>query len=75
MTIKRKPLGNEKEIIENGLRKNGRRAYDQTLANGISVTVLRGNKICKIEPNGNVSVISEVAQTKFKVTRQVYSLK
>ncbi len=75
MTIKRKPLGNEKEIIENSLRRNGRRAYDQTLAKGISVTVLRGNKICKIEPNGNISVIAKVVHTKFKLTRQVYNLK
>jgi len=75
MTVKQKPLGNEKEIIENSLRRNGRKAYDQTLAKGISVTVLRGNKICKIEPNGNISVISKVIQTKFKVARQVYNLK
>ncbi|MDP3684449.1 MAG: hypothetical protein Q8S01_11000 [Ignavibacteria bacterium] len=59
----------------NRLKKNGRNAYDQTLANGISVTVLRGNKICMVEPNGNISVISELGQTKFKVARQVYSLK
>jgi hypothetical protein len=75
MTKKSKPIGNERELIMNGLRKNGRKAYDQTLANGISVTVLRGNKICKVEPNGNISVVSEVVQSKFKVAKQVYSLK
>lgn len=37
MTKKSRPLGNERENIVNELRKNGRKAYNQTLANGISV--------------------------------------
>jgi hypothetical protein len=28
-----------------------------------------------VEPNGNISVVAELGQSKFKVARQVYSLK
>lgn len=66
---------NEKEVILDGLRKYGRKAYNETLANGVPVTVLRGNKICRIEPNGNTSIVASVSQTKFKVSQKTFKLK
>ena len=65
---------NEKDVILDGLRKYGRKAYDETLANGVPVTVLRGNKICRIEPNGNTSIVANVPQTKFKVSQKIFKL-
>ncbi|HEY3370676.1 MAG TPA: hypothetical protein VGK10_07505 [Prolixibacteraceae bacterium] len=65
----------EREVIVDGLRKYGRKAYDETLANGIPVTVLRGNKICRIEPNGNTTIVAKVSQTKFKVSQKTFRLK
>ena len=58
-----------------GLRKYGRKAYDETLANSVPVTVVRGNKICRIEPNGNTSILAIVSQTKFKVSQKTFRLK
>lgn len=74
MKTKAKVQNDEKEIILKGLRKYGRRAYDTTLANGVPVTVLRGNKICRIEPNGEIAIVSKVAQTKFKITQKTFKL-
>lgn len=65
----------EKDVILKGLRKYGRRAYDTTLANGIPVTVLRGNNICRIEPNGDIDIVSRVTQTKYKVSQKTFKLK
>lgn len=65
---------NEKDIILDGLRKYGRKAYDETLANGVPVTVLRGNKICRIEPNGNTTILASLTQTKFKVSQKTFKL-
>jgi len=65
----------EKDIILKGLRKYGRRAYDAALANGVSVTVLRGNNICRIEPNGEVAKVAKVSQTKYKVSQKIFRLK
>ena len=66
---------NEKDIILDGLRKYGRNAYNETLANGVPVTVLRGNKICRIEPNGSISIVGSVPRTKFKVSQKIFKLK
>lgn len=65
----------EKDIILKGLRKYGRNAYDSALANGVSVTVLRGNSICRVEPNGDVAFVESVEQTKFKVSQKIFKLK
>lgn len=66
---------NEEDLILKGLRKYGRKAYNETLANGVPVTVLRGNKICRIEPNGNTIVVAKVSQTKYKVPQKTFKLK
>ena len=65
---------NEKDVILDGLRKYGRKAYDESLANGVPVTILRGNKICRIEPNGNTTIVASVTQTKFKVSQKTFKL-
>lgn len=47
----------EKAVIINGLQRYGRRAYEKALAGGISVTVLRGNDICRVAPDGSRVVV------------------
>jgi hypothetical protein len=65
----------EKDIIIEGLRIMGRNAYDATLANGVSATVLRGKKICRIEPNGDISIVAKLAKTKSKTSIKSFKLK
>jgi len=65
----------EQDIIIEGLRKNGRCAYDATLANGIPATVLRGKNICRIEPNGKVSIIAKMMKKTTKVSHKTFKLK
>ena len=56
----------EQDIIIEGLRKYGQSAYNDTLANGVPVTVLRGKNICRIEPNGDVSVVAKMKKKQYK---------
>jgi len=65
----------EQDIIIEGLRKYGRSAYDATLANGIPATVLRGKNICRVEPNGDVSIIAKMMKTTTKVSHKTFKLK
>ena len=75
MNAKAKNHKNEKDIIIEGLRIYGDSAYETTLASGISATVLRGEKICRIEPNGDVSIVARLTKTKKKVSNKSFSLK
>lgn len=75
MKAKLKIHKTEQNIIIEGLRKYGRNAYDATLANGIPVTVLRGQNICRIEPNGNVSVIAKMVKATTKFSHKTFRLK
>lgn len=68
-------IKDEKDIIIEGLRKYGRKAYNVALANGVPVTILRGNKICRIDPNGSILVLGSVKQSKFKVSQKTFKLK
>ena len=65
----------EQDIIIEGLRKNGRSAYDATLANGIPATVLKGKNICRIEPNGDVSVVAKIEKSMVKIAHKTFRLK
>jgi hypothetical protein len=65
----------EHDIIIEGLRKNGRRAYEKALENGVSVTVLRGKNVCRVEPDGKVSIVGKVEQSRVKVSQQKFKLR
>lgn len=65
----------EQEVIIEGLRKYGSRAYNTTIANGIAVTVLKGKKICRIDPSGEVSVVATMKKVRVKVPNRTFSLK
>ena len=65
----------EEDLIKSGLRKHGRRAYDSALSKNVSVTVLRGNKVCQVNPDKSVTIIETRDKTKHKVTQKKYKLK
>jgi hypothetical protein len=65
----------EQDVIIEQLSKYGRKAYDTTLANGVSVTILKGNDVCRIDPNGDVSVVTRIKKAKVKVTESKFKLK
>jgi hypothetical protein len=65
----------ESHIIIEGLRKHGRKAYDKALANGISVTVSKGDNIYRVEPNGIASVVGKIAHPKVKISKKTYRLR
>jgi len=71
MDMKRK---SENELILNCIKSEGKNAYNQTLEEGIPVTVLRGNTICRIHPDGTKETLGEVKRSRCKVAR-TYSLK
>jgi len=65
----------EQDIIIEGLRKYGSSAYNATLAKGIPVTVLRGKNICRVEPNGDVSVVAKIEKSTHKISSKTFKLK
>ena len=65
----------EQDIIIDGLRKYGSRAFKATLANGIPATILKGNNICRIEPNGKVSVVAKIERSMVKIAHKTFKLK
>lgn len=72
---KKKNAVSEQQQIEIGLKRWGHRAYSEALQYRGSVTVLRGNRICRIRKGNKVEVISELPQTKYKITQRSFKLK
>ena len=75
MKAKVKIHTSEQDIIIEGLRKYGRNAYNANLANNVPVTVLQGKNICRIEPNGNVTVLVKMDKPAVKVSHRTFKLK
>ena len=75
MKAKEKTHKSEQDILIEGLRKYGRKAYEATLANGVAATVLKGKNICRIEPNGEISIVARLAKAKVKVSNRTFRLK
>lgn len=66
---------NEQLLIQEGLKKNGKNAYKTTLEKGVSVTVLIGNNLCQVDPEGEVKVLSRLSKSRVKVTQRTFKLK
>lgn len=64
----------EKEKIEFGLKRWGRRAYTDALSKGVAVSVLRGNRVYQIQ-DGNAEVIETIPQTKYRISQRTFKLK
>jgi len=65
----------EKDILLEGIRKFGSNGYNATLANGVPATVLRGENICRIEPNGAVSIVGKMNKSIVKSSQKTFRLK
>jgi len=50
----------DSEILRHAMKKSGNDAYQSALKAGISVTILKGNKIQRIEPSGKIVTISTI---------------
>ena len=72
--VKTKVRLSEKQQIETGLKRWGRKAYAHALSNNGSVGVLRGNSICKVQA-GSVDVVAKIPQTRYKITQRSFKLK
>lgn len=70
--MKRKIVNEDTRIIDR-IKTDGRKAYEETLRAGIPVTILRGNTICRIYPDGRKETLGEVKQRRCKVAR-IYML-
>lgn len=63
----------EKQIIISGLKQYGKRAYQETKSKGLPITRLMGNRILEINSD-STSIVSEIPQTKFKITQRTFNL-
>lgn len=75
MEVSRKERETEITLIRKGLSKYGRRAYKTSLAEGYNTTVLRGNSILTVTPDGEELKIASVLQTRTKVTQRKFKLR
>ena len=50
----------DSEILRHAMKKLGDNAYRSTLKAGVSVTILKGNKIQRIDPDGKKVTISKI---------------
>ena len=51
----------EDDVLRHALKKSGGIAYNTTLSEGISVTVLAGNNIQRIQPDGKKITIGRIS--------------
>lgn len=51
----------EEDRIQHGLTKSGKNAYRSALSNGVAVTVLKGDEIQRVYPDGSKSVIKKIS--------------
>lgn len=70
-----KHANSEEKCIVAGLKRFGRKAYFDALVHVGEATVLRGNRVCRVNKRGDVVVIEELEQTKYRVPQQSYKLK
>ena len=54
------PVKTDAEILRHAMKKSGDKAYRSTLKAGVSVTILKGNKIQRIDPDGKKVTICKI---------------
>lgn len=68
----RKPK-EERDIIAY-IVKYGRKAYERAREAGCAVTMVQGNKIYRVNPDGTKELITVIRQSRYKATKKVYSI-
>jgi len=57
----------ETDILRHAIKTSGENAYHSALKAGVSVTILHGNKIQRIDPDGKKVTISKIDLSKKKL--------
>lgn len=73
--MQKKGRKSEAEMIQDGLSKYGRRAYDSALAAGYAPAVLRGNTIYTVNANGQRTKVASVKQARIKVSQYKFNIR
>jgi hypothetical protein len=60
-------LNSEAEILRHALKISGEDAYHAALNQGVAVTVLKGNKIQRIQPDGKKTTVGTISKASKKV--------
>ncbi len=65
----------EEQIIRHAITKSGKNAYITALRKGVAVTVLNGNKIQRVHPNGIIEIIRSITKPNNRVASTRIKLK
>jgi hypothetical protein len=65
----------EEDVIRKAIHLSGSNAYNDTLSKGVAVTVLQGNTIERIEPDGKRTVVRKITKASKKTTPARIKLK
>jgi len=68
------PILIEEESLRIGIKKYGHDAFKKALSKGISATVLEGNFICKIAPDGGKKIVAQIADAGVKVSHRTLKI-
>ncbi len=73
--MKSKDIDKEKLMIVKALHKNGKRAYNEARAAGLSRTVQEGKTIFHVSPDGKKEIVAKMDKVRYKVVQREYRLK
>ena len=57
----------EVDVLRHAIKMSGEDAYHAALSRGVTVTVLQGDKIQRVQPDGKKVTVGKVAKTNKKV--------
>jgi len=64
----------EEDSLRTGIKKHGRDAFKNVLSKGITATVLEGNNICKVSPDGKNKIIAQVGDSGVRVSHRTFKI-
>jgi len=57
----------EAEVLRHAIKTSGENAYHAALNHGVTVTVLNGDKIQRVHPDGKKETVGKISKTNKKV--------
>jgi hypothetical protein len=60
-------LNSESDVLRHALKVSGEDAYRTALSKGVTVTVLEGEKIQRIQPDGKKTTVGKINKTNKRV--------
>lgn len=64
----------EEDSLRTGIKKYGGDAFNVARSKGVAVTVLEGINICKISPDGEKTVLTQISKSGVKATRRSFKI-